>query len=71
MKTQLEKMVSLLLAKETEIKELQDFILELQTTLQAVQTEYAKLYKLHFLPKKKAEKVLRKRIGYKQKGGLK
>lgn len=67
MKTQLEKMVSLLLAKELEIKELQEFILQLQDSLQASQTEYAKLYKLHFLPKKKAEKILRKRIGFKQK----
>ena len=68
MKTQLEKLLSLLFNKEAEIKELQDFILQLQTQLQATQTEYAKLYKLHFLHKKKAEKVLRQRIGYKQKG---
>lgn len=64
MKTQLQEMVSLLLAKELEIKELQEFILQLQNTLQAAQTEYAKLYKLHFLSKKKAVKVLRQRIGY-------
>lgn len=71
MKTQLEKMLALLFTKEAEIKELQDFILQLQTQLQATQTEYAKLYKLHFLPKKKAVKVLRQRIGYKTKGGQK
>ena len=68
MKTQLEKLLNLLLNKEAEIKELQDFILQLQTQLQATQNEYAKLYKLHFLSKKKAVKVLRTRIGYKQKG---
>ena len=68
MKTQLEKLLNLLFKKEAEIKELQDFILQLQTQLQATQNEYAKLYKLHFLSKKKAVKVLRTRIGYKQKG---
>lgn len=67
MKTQLEKLVSLLLAKELEIKELQDFILQLQNQLQATQVLYAKLYKLHY--SKKARKVLqRKQIGFKQKG---
>jgi len=70
MKTQLEKLLSLLFNKEAEIKELQDFILRLQDSLRATQDEYAKLYKLHYL--KKARKVLtRKRIGFKTKGGLK
>ena len=68
MKNQREKMVSLLLAKETEIKELQDFILQLQTQLQATQTEYAKLYKLHYLTKSKVKRV-RKIIGFNRKGG--
>ena len=68
MKTQLEKLLALLFKKEAEIKELQDYILQLQEQLQATQNEYAKLYKLHFLSKKKAVKVLRTRIGYKQKG---
>lgn len=68
MKTQLEKLLSLLFNKEAEIKELQDFILQLQAQLQAVQNEYAKLYKLHYAPKKVKKVLVRKKIGYKQKG---
>lgn len=68
MKTQLEKLLSLLFKKETEIKELQDYILQLQTQLQAVQDEYAKLYQLHYAPKNARKVMQRKRIGYKQKG---
>ena len=68
MKTQLEKLLSLLFNKEAEIKELQDFILQLQAQLQAVQNEYAKLYKLYTAPKKVKKVLVRKRIGYKQKG---
>ena len=68
MKTQLEKMVSLLFQKQEEIKELQDFILELQKTLQATQIGYAKLYKTHYLTKSKVRRI-RKIIGFKQKGG--
>jgi len=68
MKTQLEKLLSLLFKKEAEIKELQDYILQLQTQLQAVQDEYAKLYQLHYAPKKARKVMQRKRIGYKQKG---
>lgn len=65
MKTQLEKLLSLLFNKEAEIKELQDYILQLQTQLQAVQDEYAKLYQLHYAPKKARKVMQRKRIGYK------
>ena len=68
MKNQLEKMVSLLFAKETEVKELQDFILQLQDTLLQTQQAYAKLYKLHYLTKSKVRRI-RKIIGFKQKGG--
>lgn len=59
-----ERLLSLLFDKEADINELKNYILQLQTQLQATQTAYAKLYKLHYL--KKAKKVLqRKRIGYK------
>jgi len=68
MKTQLEKLLSLLFKKEAEIRELQDYILQLQTQLQAVQDEYAKLYQLHYAPKKARKVMQRQRIGYKQKG---
>ena len=67
MKTQLEKLLSLLFKKEAEIRELQDYILQLQTQLQAVQDEYAKLYQLHYAPKKARKVMQRQRIGYKQK----
>ena len=68
MKTQLEKLLSLLFKKEAEIKELSDYIVQLQQKLQAVQDEYAKLYQLHYAPKKAKKVMQRKRIGYKQKG---
>lgn len=63
-----EKLLSLLFDKEAEIKELKDYIIQLQANLQAVQDEYAKLYQLHYAPKK-AKKVLKiRKIGYKQRG---
>lgn len=68
MKTQLEKMVSLLFQKQQEIKELQDFILQTQDVLLQTQTAYAKLYKLHYLTKSKVKRI-RKIIGFKQEGG--
>jgi hypothetical protein len=51
--------------KEAEIKELKDYIIQLQASLQAVQDEYAKLYQLHYAPKKAKKVMQRKRIGYK------
>lgn len=66
METKLEQMISLLFDKENEIKELQDCIIQLQTKLQAIQLEYAKLYKLHSLRKTNIRKV-RKIIGFKRK----
>lgn len=68
MKTQLEKLLSLLFKKEAEIKELSDYVVQLQQKLQAVQDEYAKLYQLHYAPKKARKVMQRQRIGYKQKG---
>ena len=52
-----EKLLSLLFDKEAEIKELKDYIIQLQASLQAVQDEYAKLYQLHYAPKK-AKKIM-------------
>ena len=60
-----EKLLSLLFDKEAEIKELKDYIIQLQASLQAVQDEYAKLYQLHYAPKKAKKVMQRKRIGYK------
>lgn len=51
--------------KEAEIKELKDYIIQLQEKLQAIQSEYAKLYQLHYAPKKAKKIMQRKRIGYK------
>jgi len=68
METTDERLLLLLFDKEAEIKELQDYILQLQTQLQAVQDEYAKLYQLHYAPKKARKVMQRQRIGYKQKG---
>lgn len=60
-----EKLVSLLLVKELNIKELEDYISLLQTQLQQMQVAYNKLYKLHYLKKVKKVKQ-RVRIGYKK-----
>ena len=65
METTDERLLLLLFDKEAEIKELQDYILQLQTQLQAVQDEYAKLYQLHYAPKKAKKVLVRKKIGYK------
>ena len=65
MKTQLEKLLNLLLNKEAEIRELKDYIIQLQEKLQAIQSEYARLYQLHYKPKKAKKVLQRKRIGYK------
>lgn len=63
-----EKLLLLLFDKEAQIKELSDYVVQLQQKLQAVQDEYAKLYQLHYAPKKARKVMQRKRIGYKQKG---
>ena len=60
-----EKLLSLLFDKEAEIKELKDYIIQLQEKLQAIQSEYARLYQLHYAPKKAKKVMQRKRIGYK------
>lgn len=60
-----EKLLSLLFDKEAEIKELKDYIIQLQEKLQAIQSEYARLYQLHYKPKKAKKVLQRKRIGYK------
>lgn len=60
-----EKLLSLLFDKEAEIKELKDYIIQLQEKLQAIQSEYARLYQLHYAPKKAKKIMQRKRIGYK------
>ena len=65
METVNEKLLSLLFDKEAEIKELKDYIIQLQTKLQAIQSEYARLYQLHYKPKKAKKVLQRKRIGYK------
>ena len=60
-----EKLLSLLFDKEAEIKELKDYIIQLQEKLQAIQSEYARLYQLHYAPKKAKKIMQRKKIGYK------
>lgn len=60
-----EKLLLLLFDKEAQIKELSDYIVQLQQKLQAVQNEYAKLYKLYTAPKKAKKVLVRKKIGYK------
>lgn len=60
-----ERLLLLLFDKEAQIKELSDYIVQLQQKLQAVQDEYAKLYKLHYAPKKAKKLMQRKKIGYK------
>lgn len=60
-----EKLLSLLFDKEAEIKELKDYIIQLQEKLQAIQSEYARLYQLHYKPKNAKKVLQRKWIGYK------
>ena len=54
------KLLQLLFDKEAEIKELKDYIIQLQTGLQQVQNLYNKLYALHY-PRNK-RKTIKKRI---------
>lgn len=71
METLNERLLSLLLDKEAEIKELNELLIQMNEKLQAVQNEYAKLYKLYLKLKNKKVKITQK-IGYKTtKGGSK
>lgn len=64
MESEIDKLLSLLFDKEAEIKELKQYILQLQDALQQTQSLYNKLYALHYL--KKAKKIIqRKKIGFK------
>ena len=65
MESEIDKLLSLLFDKEAQIKELSDYVVQLQAKLQAVQSEYARLYQLHYKPKKAKKVLQRKRIGYK------
>ena len=47
METTVERLISLLFDKEAEIKELNELLIQMNEKLQAVQNEYAKLYKLY------------------------
>lgn len=68
METLNERLLSLLLDKEAEIKELNELLIQMNEKLQAVQNEYAKLYKLYLSQKNKKVKITQK-IGYKTEGG--
>jgi hypothetical protein len=68
METLNERLLSLLLDKEAEIKELNELLIQMNEKLQAVQNEYAKLYKLYLSQKNKKVKITQK-IGYKTGGG--
>lgn len=70
METLNERLLSLLLDKEAEIKELNELLIQMNEKLQAVQNEYAKLYKLYLSQKNKKVKITQK-IGYKTGGGEK
>lgn len=69
METLNERLLSLLLDKEAEIKELNELLIQMNEKLQAVQNEYAKLYKLYLSQKNKKVKVTERKIGYKTEGG--
>ena len=72
METTVERLISLLFDKEAEIKELHELLIQMNEKLQAVQNEYAKLYKLYSNLKNKKVKVINEKIGYKTtKGGSK
>jgi hypothetical protein len=68
METLNERLLSLLLDKEAEIKELNELLIQMNEKLRAVQNEYAKLYKLYLSQKNKKVKITQK-IGYKTGGG--
>lgn len=68
METLNERLLSLLLDKEAEIKELNELLIQMNEKLQAVQNEYAKLYKLYISQKNERVKITQK-IGYKTEGG--
>lgn len=68
METLNERLLSLLLDKEAEIRELNELLIQMNEKLQAVQNEYAKLYKLYLSQKNKKVKITQK-IGYKTEGG--
>lgn len=62
------RLLSLLLDEEAEIKELNELLIQMNEKLQAVQNEYANLYKLYLSQKNKKVKITHK-IGYKTEGG--
>ena len=71
METTVERLISLLFDKEAEIKELNELLIQMNEKLQAIQNEYAKLYKLYSNLKNKKVKVIERKIGYKTTGGEK
>ena len=71
METTVERLISLLFDKEAEIKELNELLIQMNEKLQAIQNEYAKLYKLYSNLKNKKVKVIKEKIGYKTNGGEK
>ena len=68
METTVERLISLLFDKEAEIKELNELLIQMNEKLQAIQNEYAKLYKLYSNLKNKKVKVIERKIGYERKG---
>jgi len=68
METTVERLISLLFDKEAEIKELNELLIQMNEKLQAIQNEYAKLYKLYSNLKNKKVKVNERKIGYERKG---
>ena len=68
METTVERLISLLFDKEAEIKELNELLIQMNEKLQAVQNEYAKLYKLYLSQKNERVKITQK-IWYKTEGG--
>ena len=67
METTVERLISLLFDKEAEIEELNELLIQMNEKLQAVQNEYAKLYKLYSNLKNKKVKVIERKIGYERK----
>lgn len=67
METTVERLISLLFDKEAEIKELNELLIQMNEKLQAIQNEYAKLYKLYSNLKNKKVKVIERKIGYERK----
>ena len=68
METTVERLISLLFDKEAEIKELNELLIQMNEKLQAIQNEYAKLYKLYSNLKNKKVKVIERKIGYERRG---